>query len=137
RKGDGRGFVTGQRDLGARSLALPVAAADKRGVPEAWLVAVKDAGGLSEFDRLLLHQAVTVVALELLRQRVADTTERRLAGDVLSDIVSGELEGAELGRRLEPFGLGSRVGALVLATPDRQGVAACESALTEALRAEA
>ena len=137
RKGDGRGFVTGQRDLGARSLALPVAAADKRGVPEAWLVAVKDAGGLSEFDRLLLHQAVTVVALELLRQRVADTTEQRLAGDVLSDIVSGELEGAELGRRLEPFGLGSRVGALVLASSERQGAAACETALADALRAEA
>jgi len=137
RRGDGGGFVPGARDLGARSLALPVAAADGRGVPEAWLVAIKDASGLSEFDRLLLHQAVTVVALELLRQRVADTTERRLAGDVLSDIVSGELEGAELGRRLEPFGLGARVGALVLAPPERQGAAACEAALAEALRAEA
>src|SRR5205807_9146249 len=126
RKGDGRGFVTGQRDLGARSLALPVAAADKRGVPEAWLVAVKDAGGLSEFDRLLLHQAVTVVALELLRQRVADTTERRLAGDLLSEIVAGTLAGPELARRLEPFGLRGRVTALVLE--------AGEPAVQEALR---
>jgi purine catabolism regulator len=52
--------------------------------PPAWLVAVKDSGGLAEIDRLILHQAVTVVALELLRRRVADSTERRLAGDVLS-----------------------------------------------------
>ena len=57
-------------------------------------MAVKDRGGLGEFDRLVLHQAVTVVALELLRRRVADDTERRLAGDVLSAMVSGELAGA-------------------------------------------
>ena len=44
----------------------------------------------------MLHQAVTVVALELLRRRVADDTERRLAGDVLSAMVSGELAGSEL-----------------------------------------
>src|SRR5438067_2194555 len=82
----------------ARSLALPVADAPEAGrrAPQAWLVAVKDAGGLSDFDRLLLHQAVTVVALELLRGRVADTTQRRLAGDVLSEIVGGALSGPEL-----------------------------------------
>ena len=88
-------------------------------MPAAWLVAVKDSGGLAEIDRLILHQAVTVVALELLRRRVADSTERRLAGDVLSAIVAGDLEGAELGRRLEPFGLGGRVSALVLAPGER------------------
>ena len=53
-------------------------------LPEAWLVAIKDAGPLSDFDRLTLHQAVTIVALELLRARVAGDTERRLAGDVLA-----------------------------------------------------
>jgi hypothetical protein len=35
-------------------------------VPEAWLVSIKDSGPLSDFDRLTLHQAVTIVALELL-----------------------------------------------------------------------
>ena len=54
--------------------------------------------------RLTLHQAVTIVALELLRRRVADDTERRLAGDVLSALVAGDLAGPELARRLEPFG---------------------------------
>ena len=80
----------------------------------------RTAAGSAEFDRLVLHQAVTVVALELLRRRVADDTERRLAGDVLSAMVSGELAGAELARRLEPFGLRERVGVLVL-TPAALG----------------
>src|SRR5436190_17205600 len=131
RHGDGRAFAPNRGELAGRALALPVAGTPetRQAVPQAWLVAVKDAGGLSDFDRLLLHQAVTVVALELLRGRVADTTERRLAGDVLSEIVAGKLEGPALARRLEPFGLRSRVGALVFD--------ADEHAVEEALRDEA
>jgi purine catabolism regulator len=138
RHGEGRGFVPGHPDFASRGLALPVGSADTpdRGVPQAWLVAVKDTGGLAEIDRLILHQAVTVVALELLRRRVADSTERRLAGDVLSALVSGELEGLDLGRRLEPFGLGGRVSALVLAPGDRE-LDRWEVALGDALRSEA
>jgi DNA-binding PucR family transcriptional regulator len=140
RRGDGKSFVPGHPDLAPRGLALPVGAGDspdRGGVPAAWLVAVKDSGGLAEIDRLILHQAVTVVALELLRRRVADSTERRLAGDVLTAIVAGDLEGAELGRRLEPFGLGGRVSALVVVAGERTSAQACEVALAEALRAEA
>ena len=91
------------RALADRSLALPVATEGAPGhgaesagerVPQAWLVAIKDGGGpLSDFDRLTLHQAVTIVALELLRGRVAGDTERRLAGDVLAALVGGELDG--------------------------------------------
>jgi purine catabolism regulator len=139
RRGDGRGFVPAHPELATRGLALPVGGGDQpeRALPQAWLVAAKDADGLAEIDRLILHQAVTVVALELLRRRVADSTERRLAGDVLSAVIAGELEGAELARRLEPFGLGGRVTALVVAPPERTSAEACEAALTEALRAEA
>jgi PucR family transcriptional regulator, purine catabolism regulatory protein len=140
RRGDSKSFVPSHGDLAPRGLALPVGAGDapdRAGVPPAWLVAVKDSGGLAEIDRLILHQAVTVVALELLRRRVADSTERRLAGDVLSAVVDGDLEGAELGRRLEPFGLGARISALVLAPAERDTPQACEAALADALRAEA
>jgi purine catabolism regulator len=101
-------------------------------------VAVKDEGAPSELDRLLLQQAVTAVALELLRRRVADTTERRLAGDVLSELVSGELAGPELAHRLEPFGLGGRVGMLVVrpgSGPD--ALARAEAALAGAVGDEA
>jgi purine catabolism regulator len=138
RRGERREFVPSHEDLAPRALALPVASSEApdRAVPQAWLVAVKDQGGLSEFDRLILHQAVTVIALELLRRHVADSTERRLAGDVLSDVVSGEIGDAELRRRLEPFGLGGRVTALVLAPGERRA-SACESALAAALRDEA
>ena len=49
-------------ELAPRALALPVGAPDapRRGLPQAWLVAAKDGGGLAEIDRLILHQAVTV-----------------------------------------------------------------------------
>lgn len=147
--GGRRGFAPTAGALAGRALALPVGATGPRepdgaggdGPPllQAWLVAAKDAGGLSEFDRLTLHQAVTIVALELLRRRVAEDTERRLAGDVLSAVVSGDLRGADLTRRLEPFGLGTRVGVIVLSPPrpGAGGLAAAETALTVALRGEA
>ena len=130
-----RGFAPGG-ELEGRALALPVArAAGGEAAPQAWLVAAKDDGALTEFDRLTLHQAVTIVALELLRRRMADDTERRLAGDVLSALVSGELAGGELARRLEPFGLSDRAGMLVLAPP-RAVKAAVEDSLSRAVRDE-
>lgn len=95
--------------------------------PQATLIVEKEP--LDEFDRLLLRQAVTLLALELLRARVAAETERRLAGDVLESVLSGELQGAELQRRLAPFGLRGDVSAIVLAAPD-------EASLYDALRAE-
>jgi purine catabolism regulator len=141
RAGARRGWVPGGA-LQGRALALPVARAPHGGngggdgpLPQAWLVAAKDAGALTEFDRLLLHQAVTIVALELLRRRVAHETERRLAGDVLSALVSGELEGAELTRRLVPFGLRDRAAVLVLAPP-RPLRGAVEDALARAVADE-
>ena len=102
-------------------------------------MAVKDSGPLSDFDRLTLHQAVTIVALELLRGRVAGDTERRLAGDVLAAIVEGELGGVELMRRLEPFGLSDRVAAIVVQRPGngRGSATPAEDALSTALRDEA
>src|ERR671914_1198019 len=143
RAGRRRGYAPGG-ELAGRALALPVprtphGAAPGGGegpAPQAWLVGAKDAGALTEFDRLTLHQAVTIVALELLRRRVVDDTERRLAGDVLSAMVSGEVEGSELARRLEPFGLRDRVAAIVL-EPPRPLKAALEDALSRAVREEA
>jgi DNA-binding PucR family transcriptional regulator len=134
-------------DDGHQGLALPVASdgAPQAGspgpvrVPEAWLVAIKDSGALSDFDRLTLHQAVTIVALELLRSRVAGDTERRLAGDVLDAVVSGELGGPDLARRLAPFGLSDRVAALVIQRPHngRGSPAPIETGLLSVLRDEA
>jgi PucR family transcriptional regulator, purine catabolism regulatory protein len=146
RRRDARTFMPTDEEP-SRGLALPVASdgvqvaspgATGR-VPEAWLVALKDSGPLSDFDRLTLRQAVTIVALELLRSRVAGDTERRLAGDVLAAVVSGELAGSELSRRLEPFGLAERVAALVVGrgSNGRGSAAPAENALAAALREDA
>jgi purine catabolism regulator len=144
---DARAFLPSDAEQDNRALALPVAADGSPGsgaggperIPEAWLVAIKDSGPLSDFDRLTLHQAVTIVALELLHRRVAGDTERRLAGDVLAAVVQGELAGAELSRRLEPFGLADRVAAIVIERPNngRGSPAPMEAALSTALREEA
>jgi purine catabolism regulator len=124
-------------DTPDRALALPVSIEGGAGI-EAWLVAVKDDTALSDVDRLTLRQAVTIVALELLRARVADDTERRLGGDVLAALLSGELAGPELRRRLAPFGLGERAAALVIPGPEAQaaGRGELEGRLHGALRAE-
>ncbi len=150
RRREARAFMPSLVD-GNQGLALPVAAdgtprpAGGGGgggpvrAPEAWLVAIKDSGPLTDFDRLTLHQAVTIVALELLRSRVAGDTERRLAGDVLDAIVRGEVTGSEVARRLGPFGLSDRVGAIVLkwVGEGRGSPGSAEAALWAALREEA
>jgi PucR family transcriptional regulator, purine catabolism regulatory protein len=147
RRREARAFLPSHGDLGDRSLALPVAAdgggevarSSGQPIPEAWLVAIKDSGPLSDFDRMTLHQAVTIVALELLRRRAAGDTERRLAGDVLVGLAQGELTGAELVRRLEPFGIHDTVAAIAVQRPDawRGGPGAIEDALSTGLREDA
>jgi DNA-binding PucR family transcriptional regulator len=146
RRREARAFMPTGED-GSNALALPVAldgggrtgASSAGRIPEAWLVALKDSGPLTDFDRLTLHQAVTIVALELLRSRVAGDTERRLAGDILAAVVQGELTGVELTRRLEPFGLAERVAAIVVGRPanGRGSAGPTEAALAAALREDA
>ncbi len=107
-------FASEHPDLADRSLVLPVSTRG-RGAPQAWLGAARDAGGLGDFERLILQQAVTVVALELMRQRAMRDTERRLAGDVLAEALTGRLSEAELAVRLRPFGVGAHAAVLVFA----------------------
>jgi purine catabolism regulator len=109
-------FEPSHDDVAGRSLALPVAS-EPRG-PRVWIVAIRDGGGLGEFERLILQQAVTIVALELMRGRVVRDTERRLAGDVLDEVVDGALDESELRGRLRPFGIGEQAAVLVFALPE-------------------
>jgi purine catabolism regulator len=110
-------FAPQHPELAGRALVLPVATRG-RGAPQAWLLAARDAGGLGDFERLILQQAVTVVALELMRQRTMRDTERRLAGDVLAEALGGGLSEQELGARMLPFGIGSQAAVLVFAAAD-------------------
>ena len=103
--------------LTGRALAHPVVSPGG-GAPQAWVVIVRDSGGLGDFERLILQQAVAIVALELMRRRVARETERRLAGDVLAGALGGRMDAVELRRRLEPFGIGEEAAVLVFAVDD-------------------
>ena len=109
--------------VAGRALVLPVAP-DVRGGPRAWLVGVRDGAPLGEFERLILQQGVTVVALELMRRRVMRDTERRLAGDILEDAVKGELHDHDLEARLRPFGVDADAAVIVfrLDAPERAEV---------------
>jgi purine catabolism regulator len=105
-------FAPDHAGISGRALALPVAERGPEG-PQAWLVAVRDSGGLADGERLILQQAVTVVALELMRRRVVHDTERRLAKDVLKEAISGVLTEHELESRLRPFKVGTQAAVLV------------------------
>src|SRR3954471_21020713 len=104
-------FVPTQTDLRGRALAHPVA--PRAGAAEAWLVVVRRTGELGDFERLCVQQAAIVVALALMRERVARKTERRLSAEVLAATLSGRLAADDVRDRLAPFGIGER--ALVLA----------------------
>jgi PucR family transcriptional regulator, purine catabolism regulatory protein len=110
-------FAPDHPDIAGRSLVLPVSLRG-RGAPQAWLVAARDTGGLGDFERLILQQAVTVVALELMRQRAMRDTERRLAGDVLAEALTGRLSEEEVAVRLRPFGIGQSAAVLVFGGPE-------------------
>jgi purine catabolism regulator len=121
-------FAPDHPDIAGRSLVLPVSLRG-RGAPQAWLVAARDAGGLGDFERLILQQAVTVVALELMRQRAMRDTERRLAGDVLAEALTGRLSEEELATRLRPFGIGQDAAVLVFDDHDGPPTAGAEAEL--------
>ncbi len=110
-------FAPDHPELAGRALVLPVSIRG-RGGPQAWLVAARDAGGIGDFERLILQQAVTVVALELMRQRAMRDTERRLAGDVLAEALTGRPSANELAVRLRPFGVGAEAAVLVFTGHD-------------------
>jgi purine catabolism regulator len=112
--GDYGEFAPDHPDVAGRALAMPVFTRGQ-GPPQAWLAAARDAGGLGDFERLILQQAATVVALELMRQRAMRDTERRLAGDVLAETLTGGLAESEVESRLRPFGVGADAAVLVFA----------------------
>jgi purine catabolism regulator len=103
--------------LDGRALVLPVIGRNEAPT-KAFLAGCSAGAKLGDFERLILQQAATVVALELMRVRTARDTERRLAGDVLAEALTGRLHPEELAARLRPFGLGDDVAVLAFALAD-------------------
>ena len=68
------------------------------------LAVVKDSGDFSDYDRIILHHVVTVTALELVKKKAVDETEKRLAGDFFDVLIASDLYEEELARRLAFFG---------------------------------
>jgi purine catabolism regulator len=86
-------------------------------------------------DPQLLHHLQTVIAVELLKRQAVAETERRLAGELVEAVLSGELGARELQRRRRAFGLsGGRGLAFAVLRPgadDGHGLARlAESAAT-------
>ena len=111
--------------LMGRGLAVPVPGR-RGGAPVGWLVVVSYREPLGDFERLTARQGAIVVGLELMRERVVQETERRLAGDLLAEALGGRLDSEELRSRLRPFGIGAEAAVLVF---DLEDPHACEHAL--------
>ena len=112
-------FVPADANLHGRALVHPVS--PRAGAAEAWLLVVRRSGELGDFERLCVQQAAIVVALELMRDRVARETERRLSGEVLTAALSGRLPTVDLRDRLAPFGIADSAAVLVFELDDPGG----------------
>jgi len=88
--------------VGSGVQVYPVVASHRIG---AFLAVVKDSGDFSEYDRIILHNVVTVTALELVKKKAVAETEKRLAGDFFDELIASDLYEEELARRLAFFGL--------------------------------
>ncbi|MGI8727141.1 MAG: PucR family transcriptional regulator [Solirubrobacterales bacterium] len=131
RSGRRSAFVAESGPLAERAIALPVPI-EGRGGGGRWLVAAKRKGPVGDFERLLARQAAMVVALELLRSRAVEQTERRLAGDLLAEAIAGHTVPEDVGGRLQPFGVEAPVAMLIFEVePTPEWVAALERALSE------
>ena len=106
--------TAGQSGPRGTSVAVAVSAAGGPR-PQGVLVYGKP-GRIEQRDRIVVHHAVTVMGLLLSSRRAVIETERRVAGDVLSEAFAGRIEGDELTRRLELVGFdpGDALAVLVV-----------------------
>lgn len=115
--------------------ALP-AAAYARPIPaprgsraRAWLVVATADGQVDELVRLVVQQAAAIVGLELRHQGVAGETERRLTANLVGEAIGGRTDPAELGRRLEAFGMQGEVAVAVFTVAGTVGEGALQVTL--------
>jgi len=124
-------FEPASEAIAGRALSVPVPG-PRGGSPVGWLTVIGADAPLDEFERLVARHAAMVVGLELMRGRVVLETERRLAGNVLAEALSGSLGPEELRGRLGPFGIGETLALLLFELEDPH---ASEAALEASLAA--
>jgi len=102
RRASRQNFALSLEGVGSGVQVYPVVASHRIG---AFLAVVKDSGDFSEYDRIILHNVVTVTALELVKKKAVAETEKRLAGDFFDELIASDLYEEEIARRLAFFGL--------------------------------
>jgi len=102
RRAGRQNFALSLEGVGSGVQVYPVVASHRIG---AFLAVVKDSGDFSEYDRIILHNVVTVTALELVKKKAVAETEKRLAGDFFDELIASDLYEEEIARRLAFFGL--------------------------------
>jgi purine catabolism regulator len=102
RRADRQNFALTLAGVASGVQVYPVVASHRIG---AFLAVVKDSGDFSEYDRIILHNVVTVTALELVKKKAVAETEKRLAGDFFDELIASDLYEEEIARRLAFFGL--------------------------------
>lgn len=131
RRADRQNFALSVEGLGSGVQVYPVVASHRIG---AFLAVVKDSGDFSEYDRIILHNVVTVTALELVKKKAVAETEKRLAGDFFDELIASDLYEEEIARRLAFFGLEPQSPHLiVLVDIDAEGDGAAERGEAAAL----
>ena len=129
RRADRQNFALTMEGVGSGVQVYPVVASHRIG---AFLAVVKDSGDFSEYDRIILHNVVTVTALELVKKKAVAETEKRLAGDFFDELIASDLYEEEIARRLAFFGLDPQSPHLiVLVDIDDQGDGAGAEAAQE------
>ncbi|MFA4964470.1 MAG: PucR family transcriptional regulator ligand-binding domain-containing protein [Thermoleophilia bacterium] len=111
RRADRQNFALSIDDVGSGVQVYPVVASHRIG---AFLAVVKDSGDFSEYDRIILHNVVTVTALELVKKKAVAETEKRLAGDFFDELIASDLYEEEIARRLTFFGLDAHAPHLIV-----------------------
>jgi len=102
RRASRQNFALSLEGVGSGVQVYPVVASHRIG---AFLAVVKDSGDFSEYDRIILHNVVTVTALELVKKKAVAETIKRLAGDFFDELIASDLYEEEIARRLAFFGL--------------------------------
>jgi PucR family transcriptional regulator, purine catabolism regulatory protein len=111
RRADRQNFALSIAGVASGVQVYPVVASHRIG---AFLAVVKDSGDFSEYDRIILHNVVTVTALELVKKKAVAETEKRLAGDFFDELIASDLYEEEIARRLAFFGLDPRSPHLIM-----------------------
>jgi purine catabolism regulator len=99
-KPDGTRFSLSLSDRGDHVVVQPVAA---MGRVDAYLALGKKEA-LTQFDRIVSSHALSLIALELSKERAVTEAERRLKGDVLEQLLAGSMAPADARRTIERLG---------------------------------